>query len=88
LVTDVRLVAASCGRGGLVGWVGFVLGGIVQVDGVTLRETAAGALRLSFPERRDGRGRRHPIVRPLGDAARREIERQVFAALGITEVAP
>jgi hypothetical protein len=68
---------------GLVGWIEIIVGGILRIDGVALRRTTAGRLALSFPERVDACGRRHPILRPVDDLARRELERSVFAALGI-----
>jgi hypothetical protein len=37
----------------------------------------------SFPTRHDRHGRQWPIVRPIDDAARRRLEAEVFAALGI-----
>jgi hypothetical protein len=50
---------------------------------VTLRRTRAGRLALYWPAPRG-----FPLVRPLDDEARRSIERQVFVALGLPEVAP
>lgn len=67
---------------GLLGWASFTLGDL-HLDGVAVRRTRDGRLTLSFPERRDARGGRHPIVRPLDDAARRAIEEAVFRALGL-----
>ena len=86
-VSNVRLIAAVDRdvASGLVGFVSFVLGGTVRIDGVTLRRGRNGRLSLSFPERRDGQGRAHPILRPLDEAVRIEIERQVFAALAIED---
>lgn len=66
---------------GLLGWVRFRLDGRVEVAGVTLRRTLEGRETLSFPTRRDRNGRLHPVVRPLDDATRLSIERQVLAAL-------
>ena len=66
---------------GLLGWVSLVLNGRLRLDGVALRRTHGGGLRLSFPERRDSAGRRHSLVRPLDAQARADIEAQVLAAL-------
>jgi DNA-binding cell septation regulator SpoVG len=85
LVTDVRLTAHPACQGGLIGWVAFTLIGAVRVDGIALRRSLAGDLILSFPERTDGGGRRHPILRPIDDRTRREIERQVLTALRLEE---
>jgi hypothetical protein len=71
---------------GLLGWVSFVLGKL-RLDGITVRRTADGRHTLSFPARRDAAGRQHPYVRPLDDGVRREIEHQVFSALGFAETA-
>lgn len=89
-VTDVRCVAGSAedAASGLLGWVSCTLNGVIRLEGIALRRTRDGRHALSFPARRDGTGQDHPYIRPLGDAARREIERQVFAALGLgTETA-
>lgn len=87
-IGHVRFVAAEPEEAdrGLLGWVSFTLDRRLRVDGVAIRKTLSGDLRLSFPSRRDGSGRRHFILRPLSDAARREIEVQVFRALGVEEV--
>jgi len=72
---------------GLLGYVTFTLGPL-RVDGVTVRRVAGSRrLVLSFPSRRDSRGRQHPIVRPLGDRERREVELEIFRALGLGEPA-
>lgn len=67
---------------GLLGYLEFVLNEALVIDGVTLRRTRNGRLALSFPSRRDRYGVEHFVITPLGDAARREIERQVFEAIG------
>ena len=89
-ISDVRFITASSGErsGGLIGWVSFKLNDHIRLDGVAVRRTADGRLALSFPARRDGAGRQHFYVRPLDDQARRDIERQVFAALGFEEGSP
>lgn len=75
-------------RSGLLGYVGFVVGGTLRVDCLTLRRTAQGRLALSFPARRDRRGRDHHVVRPLDDQSRREIEGLVLTALREQGVLP
>ena len=81
-VSDVRLTPASAVdvEAGLYGYVTLVYGDL-RLDGLTLRRTQRGNLTISFPARRDRRGRDHPLVRPIDDATRREIEAQVFDAL-------
>jgi hypothetical protein len=63
--------------------ISFVLNGTLKIDGVTLRRTRDGRLTLSYPARRDRDGVEHFAIKPLGDQARVEIERQVFEALGL-----
>lgn len=71
-------------RGGLLGYVSIIFGDVV-IDGLTVRRTAGGRLTLSFPERRDRQGRRHPYVRPVDDDARRRIERAIFGEATVAE---
>lgn len=87
-VSRVRL-APSCERdrkAGLIGFVSFVIDGLVRVDGVTVRRTSGGRHVLSFPARRDRAGRNHPYLRPVDDGARCAIETQVFAQLRLDKV--
>jgi DNA-binding cell septation regulator SpoVG len=71
-------------RTGLVGYVSLFCGPWI-LDGVTVRRTADGRMTLSYPERRDGQGRRHPLIRPIDDAARQAIEKAVFGAATVAE---
>lgn len=86
-ITVVGVVAAAAEEqlSGLLGWLTLEIG-LLRVHGVTLRRTRSGRLSLGFPCRRDGRGDRHPVVRPLGAREREAIERAVLAALGELEV--
>ena len=68
---------------GLLGWCSFLLNDSVRVDGVALRRTLDCRLTLSWPARTDANGRRHPLVHPIDNAARRDLEAQVLAALGL-----
>ena len=69
---------------GLIGFVSAVVNDALELDGLTLRRTLGdGRLTLSFPARRDRSGQQRAYFRPVGDAVRREIERQVFQALGL-----
>ncbi|HEX5010794.1 MAG TPA: hypothetical protein VFY71_10355 [Planctomycetota bacterium] len=88
-VAEVRFVPAGVedAERGLLGYVACVVNGALKVDGLTLRRTLAGELRLSWPSRTDRAGQRHPLVHPVSDEARREVERQVYAALRL-ETAP
>jgi DNA-binding cell septation regulator SpoVG len=85
VVDDVRFTATSRADRdrGLLAYAAFRLNGALQLDGIALRRTRDGRVALSFPCRRDRAGRRHPLVHPLTDAARRSIEVQVLAAYGL-----
>ena len=88
-VSDIRIrtwTRASDGdiRTGLMGYLSLVCGPWIM-DGITVRRTADGRMTLSFPERRDGQGRRHPFIRPADDAARQAIEKAVFGAATVAE---
>lgn len=73
---------------GLLGFVTCVVNGALRLDGLGLRRTRAGELRLSWPAREDAAGRRHAVVRPITDGARRALEAEVFRALGLPGAAP
>lgn len=81
-VTDVRMTGASVAdqATGVIGFVRATIGGLI-VDGITLRLTRAGALRLSFPEPTDRSGRRRAPVRPANATAHAAIEAEVLRAL-------
>jgi hypothetical protein len=66
---------------GLKGYISCVLNGAIGIDGLTLRRTQAGSLSISFPSRRDSRGRRHHSVWPKDRRAHYEIEQQILADL-------
>ena len=68
---------------GLLAYASFTLDRVLQVDGIAVRRTRDGRLSLSWPNRTDSRGRRHPILRPRNDVARVEIERAFIAAVGV-----
>lgn len=89
-VTEVRFAPASDHdeRQGLVGYVALVLNDALRLDGLTLRRSGDDELYLAYPTRTDGAGCRHALLRPLDDEARRWIEEQVFAELGIGEGSP
>jgi DNA-binding cell septation regulator SpoVG len=67
---------------GLLGFASFLLNDAVRVDGVGVRRTIRGKLTLSWPTREDSAGQRHPLVHPISDDARLDLESQVLAALG------
>ena len=68
-------------RSGLVGYLSLFVGDLI-VDGVVLRLTRDRRFALSWPARTDRSGRKHATVRPVDDAVRRRIEREILAQLG------
>ncbi len=84
-VSDVRLVDASPEqiRTGLLGFLSCTVGGGMRLDGMALRRSRSGRLYVAFPARRDAQGREHVQIRPLNASAYRDIEAQIFHALGI-----
>jgi hypothetical protein len=87
MIANLRATPASDADAarGLLGYLRFELGSVI-VDGVTLRRHSDGTLGLSWPERTDRQGRRHPFVRPIDDAARRELEAAVLAEISRQEL--
>ena len=88
-ISSIRFTPASSAdvQTGLLGWVALVYGEL-RLDGIAVRRARDGDLVLSFPARRDRQGRDHAYLRPRDEAARREIEAQVLAAIDLGETAP
>ena len=88
-VSEVSFAAAKLveQEGGLLGYFAVTLNDSLRLDGLTLRRSLDGRLVISYPSRRGRSGHQHFYVRPLNDEVRREIEFQVFAALGFRETA-
>lgn len=86
-ISEVRYhSAADADRAaGLLGWISATLDGGLRLDGLALRRTLSGRLVLSYPSRTDAAGRRHFYLRPIHDAARRDLEAQVLRAIGLEE---
>jgi len=84
-ISNLIFSAAPAGvaRGGLLGYVSFAVNDMLRLEGLTVRRTADDRLTLSFPKRMDRRGHEHFYIRPVDDRARRDVECQIFAALGI-----
>jgi DNA-binding cell septation regulator SpoVG len=83
-VSDIRFTATpfEMAAGGLLGFVSVLINGRIRLSGITVRRTLSGRKCLSFPARRDAAGREHPLIQPIDDEARCEIEAQVLRALG------
>jgi hypothetical protein len=58
--------------------------GDLLLDGIAVRRTRDGRVVLSWPSRRDSRGRDHSVVRPCGDDARQALEAAILGALGLS----
>ena len=86
MISNLKFTLASADERarGLLGWLSLTTG-IWRLDGLTLRRTRRGRLAVSFPVRVDGMGRQHPIVQPLDDRARRKVEAEIIAQLGLME---
>jgi hypothetical protein len=86
-VTDITFKPAPdrLGESGLLGWVGFTVGGLVRFEGLTLRRLLNGTLALRYPRTRLVAEDQVASIQPIDWFARRDIELQVFAALS-TEV--
>ena len=90
-VSDVRCVPSSAkdAASGLLGFVSFRIGNALSVDGVVVRRTLDNRITLSWPCRVDRAGRKHPILRPLDDAARQRLEQLILKAIAANpEVLP
>jgi len=74
-VTHVHLVRTRP-KNGLLGYVSCTVANL-RIDGLTLRRTRDGRFAISFPCRRDGHGRKHPIVRARDGS----LERAILSAL-------
>jgi DNA-binding cell septation regulator SpoVG len=88
-VNNIKFIGANVDEAehGLLGWISCTLNHSLRLDGLALRQTRRGRWTVSFPSRLDASGRRHFLIRPLDDATRREIERQIFRALQLEEAA-
>ena len=84
-ISNVRFSAGTPEmiREGLLGWVAVTVNDTIRLDGIALRRTRDGRQVLSFPARRDHRGRQHSLIAPIDDDSRLDIERQVFQSLGV-----
>lgn len=83
-LTHIDLASASRwqARAGLLGFVRGVVSGRLGVDGMTTCRTSASRFGLSSPGPDDAYGR-CPLVTPVDDQTRREIEAPILGALGL-----
>lgn len=82
-ISELRFTRANdeMQRTGVLGFVKLVVDRWLVLDGIAVRRTAQGAFVLAFPERRDKSGRSHPIVHPIDDESREQIEQLVLDQL-------
>jgi len=85
VVSEPRFMPATAAEAatGLLGWASVLLDGSVRIDGLAVRRKLDGGLTLAWPARTDRLGQRHPLVRPVTNAARRALESDIFRALGL-----
>ncbi|MBL8801035.1 MAG: hypothetical protein JNN27_03505 [Planctomycetes bacterium] len=90
LVTSVRFLHASRldRQQGLLGWVSAELAGVVRIDGLVLRRTLRGDIRVFPPERIDRGGRRHRVVDVIDARLERAWEAEILVALKAQGVLP
>ena len=67
-------------RRGLLAWLTIEVHGLA-LKGFALRRTRNGRAAVTFPKRRDSRGRLHPQVWPLDPEDRQALEDQILAAV-------
>jgi DNA-binding cell septation regulator SpoVG len=81
-VTRCRILLAPADQRarGLLGYASCHVAGVLAIDGISIRRSRAGALRVCFPRREGRAGRRHAIVRPLRSDVRSQIARAVLDA--------
>lgn len=65
---------------GVLAWVSCTLAGRCRIDGLAIRRTLQGELRVTFPARRDRGGRRHAYVWPIDRDDRASIEHEILHA--------
>lgn len=89
-VTSVRFVPASRldQRQGLLGWASAELGGLVRIDGLVVRRTLRGDVRVFPPERIDRGGRRHRVMDVVDPQLERAWEAEILVALNAQGVLP
>lgn len=80
---EMQTAGPEAAESGLLGFVKCRLNGRLQLAGIALRRTRDGRPTLSFPAKTDAAGVRQFVIRPMDDRTRREIEAQVFRALGL-----
>ena len=90
LVTSVRFVPASVldQRQGVLGWASAELAGVVRIDGLVVRRTLSGDVRVFPPERVDRVGRVHRIVDVIDSRLERAWEAEILVALKAQGVLP
>ena len=68
-------------QAGLLGWASVVINDSLRLNNLGVRRTRDERISLTFPTRRDRRGKEHGIVSPISGAAHQTIEAAVLAEL-------
>lgn len=71
---------------GLLGYITATINDAFRIEGLTLRRTEHRRFTISYPVRTDRHGVEHHYLVPVNDEVRRDIERQILAALGHQEM--
>ncbi|MBL8800451.1 MAG: hypothetical protein JNN27_00525 [Planctomycetes bacterium] len=90
LISSLRFLRASKleQQRGLLGWVSAELAGVVRIDGLIVRRTLRGDVRVFPPERVDRRGRRHRVMDVVDPQLEQAWEAEILAALEAQGVLP
>jgi hypothetical protein len=90
IISAVRFLPASPldQQQGLLGWASAELAGVVRIDGLVVRRTLRGDVRVFPPERVDRGGRRHRVVDVIDSRLERAWEAEILVALKAQGVLP
>jgi len=82
IVSNVVITEApdSLRKTGLLAWARVLVDGWWEVDGLSIRQTRSGECVVTYPSRKDSRGRTRHYFRPVDDKAREAIEKAVLNA--------
>ena len=82
-ISSVRFRAAPAidQQAGLLGWASVVINDSLRLNNLGVRRTRDGRCVVTFPTRRDRRGKEHGIVSPISGAAHQALETAVLAEL-------
>lgn len=76
----VQQASAAQHARGVLAYARVTLDDVLELDGLAIRRTRDGALRVTLPQRTGRNGKRHHVVRVLDAGVRAQIERAVLDA--------